>query len=154
MRRRRCAQSTVLALTASLAVAFGTGCAGSAMTPTSTSAKATPAPRTSASATQSGAPPRAEITRAIRKLVHPMLASGEIAKVTVYEVGRDPQGRWTARAYLTPPGTASYWPSKILVVQRPNGWRRVSVTVDPAFGGRVAPGPGIVLNDLLGLHLL
>jgi hypothetical protein len=141
-----------LSLAASLAVAFGAGCSGSSTAPASTSA--TPVAHSSASATSSDAPHRSEVTRAIRRLVHPLLKSGQISKVTVYEVGRDARGRWTARAYLTPPPTASCWPSKILVVRRPGGWKTVSVTVDRTFGGRVTPGPIVVLNDLLGLNLL
>jgi hypothetical protein len=152
MRRRRCAQMAVLALTALLAVAFGAACSGSATVRTSTSAA--PVARASASAAPTDAPGRAEVTTAIRKLIHPSLKSGHIAKVTVYEVGRDARGRWTARAYLTPPCTASWWPSKILVVQRPSGWKTVSVTVDRTFGGTATPGPRVVLNDLLGVDVL
>ena len=152
MRGRRYAQVAVLALAASLVVAFGAGCSGSPTARTSTSAA--PVARVSASATPSDAPHRAEITRAIRRLVHPLLRSGEISKVTVYEVGRDAKGRWTARAYLTPPPTASYWPSKILVVRQPGGWKTVSVTADYTFGGTATPGPGVVLSDVVGLDLL
>jgi hypothetical protein len=151
MRRRRYAQIAVLAVTASLGVALGVGCSGSPTAQTSTSAA--PVARASTSATPADAPHRAEITRAIRRLVHPLLKSGEISKVTVYEVGRDAKGRWTARAYLTPPPTASYWPSKILVVRQPSGWKTVSVTADSTFGGTATPGPSVVLN-VLGLDLL
>jgi hypothetical protein len=152
MRRGQFAQMVVLGLTASLAVAFGGGCSSPATMLTSDSA--TPVARASASATPSNAPPRVEITTAIRKLIRPLLKSGQIAKITVYDVGRDARGHRTARAYLTPPRTASCWPSKILVVQRPSGWKTVSVTTDHTFGGTATPGPGVVLNDVLELDLL
>ena len=94
-----------------------------------------PQPSTSVS---SAAPASAEITAAVWELINPKLQSGELAPietVTVDRVTRDAEGRWVASVYLTPPATASYWPSRIVVVRKATGWHVVSLAVDTTFGG-------------------
>jgi hypothetical protein len=95
-------------------------------------------PQVSVSAAEAAAPSETEITAAIWQLIDPMLKSDGLAPietVTVYKIGRDADGRWIARAYLTPPPPASYRPSKIIVAKTPAGWETISLTVDETFGG-------------------
>jgi hypothetical protein len=103
---------------------------------TSTSPEPTP------SLSPSSAPSQAETVAAIKKLIA-RENIGYIETITVFETEQDASGRWMASAHLTPPASASYWPSNVVVVKAADGWRIVSLRVDKSFGRSLSPDPSV-----------
>ncbi len=99
-------------------------------------------PEPTASLSPSSAPSQAETVAAIKKLIAKENI-GYIETITVFQTEQDANGRWTASAHLTPPASASYWPSNVVVVKAADGWRIVSLKVDKTFGRSPSPDPSV-----------
>ncbi len=99
-------------------------------------------PEPTASLSPSSAPSQAETVAAIKKLIAKENI-GYIETITVFETEQDANGRWRASAHLTPPASASYWPSNVVVVKAADGWRIVSLKVDKTFGRSPSPDPSV-----------
>ena len=108
----------------------------------SPSSSATPAASPSPSA--SVAPSKAEVTAAVKRLIKQRHFPSP-GRISISKVEKDRNGRWQASAYLMPPLMMSYFPSIMVIVRNPDGWRVVSLKADRTFGGTPSPRATIQL---------
>jgi hypothetical protein len=102
-----------------------------------------PSPSPSVSAGSGVAPSKAEITAAIKTLTKPLVRSYALAPyktIWVKSVEQDASGRWLATAELVPPGSASWWPTILVVAKDSDGWHFVSREADTTDHG-LPPSP-------------
>ena len=96
------------------------------------------------SPSSSVAPSKAEVTAAVKRLIKQRHFPSP-GRISVSKVEKDRNGRWQASAYLMPPLTMSYFPSIMVIVRNPDGWRVVSLKADRTFGSTPSPRATIQL---------